>query len=282
MTVSSRSVGNRQVVGTLSKPAEPARILLQGFSAFYVAKSAPQIPDQPRNYSLKPLRRGLYGLSRTANPSLPIPQPISPTVLTLVPRRTVTRVARSHRRTPHPAIRRFVLIAYTPLHDPAQRQTARRLAWRTPLIRLRPGLLLAPQIRAARFRPYQPGLLRPSEYVRRLVEMGATAWYAPRLELPNDMSKEIFQRLVRRTFEERAKGIIKASRHLYKDAGHWQDIPNWPAHSKQRLTTIRMRLRRLRALMRFFALEFEMDFRYAVARAAAAVSRVRLQLRLSD
>jgi hypothetical protein len=266
----------------LFKPAEPARILLRGFSAFYVAKSMPQIPDQPRNYRLKPLRRGLYGLSRTTNSAQPIPQPISPTVLTLVPRRTVTSVSRSRRRTPRPAIRRFVLIAYTPLNDPTQRQTARRLAWRTPIIRLKPGLLLAPQIRAARFRSYQPALLRPGEYVRRLVEMGATAWYAPRLELPNDMSKEIFHRLVRRTFEERAKGIIKACRHLYREAAHWREIPNWPAYSKQRLVTIRMRLRRLRALMRFFAREFEMDFGYATARAAAAASRVRLRLKLSD
>jgi hypothetical protein len=112
--------------------------------------------------------------------------------------------------------------------------------------------------------------------------MGATAWYAPRLELPNDTSKEIFQRLVRRTFEERAKGIIKASRHLYREARHQRDIPNWATYAKQHLTTIRMRLKRLRGLMRFFAREFEMDFRYAVARAAAAVSRVRLRLELGD
>lgn len=260
--------------------AEPPSIIpLQGFSAFYLARTLPAIPSH-RSHQLLFLRPNLYGLLRSSNSSSRILVPPSPGVITLVPRRDITRRRRLKKDSQPLSSRRYVLLAYSPFKESTPRQKVSRLAMRLPSLRIKPGLLLVPQIKTARFQQYQLGLIRPSEYARELVNLGATVWYASRLEAYT--SESLIDELIQEAFVTRSKRIVTTCKELSKEFRTASHSQRTAQEVKERLKLLRLRLKLQRAQGRFLAKECGLDLQYAVSRAAAALSRLRSSLEIRD
>ncbi len=258
----------------LEEQVSPASIRLTGFSTFLLTKTT--ISKHKSRHALSPLRPGLFGVKYTKR-KFSIPEIISNSeAIILIPRREVTQRARSQKGT-RVSIgeRRYVLITFHPFKDATLRQKVNRLVWQTPLIRIRPGLMITPHIRITRFRPYEGTLLRPSEYVQRVVELGKTVWYAPKLQLLNPNQERTFEKLIQDMFEERAEFIKRLGNKLLKEAKESSNVPGWAKVSRQRLNLLRNRLRQIRAQSTFFQREFGFNFQPIVNRTATKVSRVR-------
>ncbi|MFX1475423.1 MAG: hypothetical protein ACFFCO_08110 [Promethearchaeota archaeon] len=198
----------------------------------------------------------------------------------MVPRRDITRWKRVTRESQSLSSRRYVLLVHKPLKDVAHRQKVSRLAMRLPSIRVKPGLMLVPQIKASRFQEHYSMLLRPSDYARELVNLGATVWYASRLEAYT--SEPLIDELIREAFINRSKRIIATCKELYKEIRTSSTPQKTLQDVKERLKLVRLRLKFHRAQGRFFAKECGLDFQYAVSRAAAAMSRLRSSLEIRD
>jgi hypothetical protein len=254
----------------------PSIIPLQGFSAFYLAHALPAIPSH-RSHQLIFLRPNLYGLLRDSKTSARILVPPTPDVLTMVPRRDIPKPRRGKTENQSLSSHRYVLLVYKPFKEVTRRQKASRLTMRLPAIRVKPGLLLVPQIKASRFQEYQSTLIRPSEFARELVQLGATVWYASRLEVYT--SEDLIGSLIKEAFIARSKRIAATCKELYKEL---RMSKRSVQEVRERLKLIRLRLRLHRAQGRFFAKECGLDFQYAVSRAAAAVSRLQSSLELCD
>ena len=254
---------------------------LEGFNAFCVAtRGAANLPcrEEYKTYPLQPRLHGLVWNRCTTRPSLPS----TPGMVLLIPRRDVPRITNGMNAYAKLLARRYVLVAFVAPSGAAFRQRVSRLAWRTPLIRLGRGLVLLPQVRTIRFRPYRPILLRPSEYVRGLADLGAAVWYAPRLQVYDMCSEVTVRELAQHTTMQRAERLVKASRVLLRDAREVGEKTHPLRLLRRRLAWLRARLALLRLQVQFFNREFGMDFRQAVTRAAAAVSRTRLYLAMCD
>ncbi len=266
----------------LAELRKPQSISLNGLAALYLTKdhSQPTFPDEKPKIVV--FHSGVFGIVRQNNSFTRIPIPTEADIITLIPRRDISKIHTTSRTLAQISTRRFVLIIYNPFKDQQKRKKVSRLIQRTPLIRIKPGLVLAPQIRATRFRPYQKNLLRPSEFVQKLVELGASVWYASRLELSHKHYEELIEQLLLRTINVRVQRIVTACRQLYTKLRNRTNENKSLTEFKRRLTRIRHRARHLRWQALFFKKEFGFDFQFKAARAYAAVSRVYQQLKFCD
>ncbi len=256
----------------------PSSIPLRGFSTFYLASTLPAIPPH-RSHQLVVLRPNLYGLLRLQGIQSRILIPPDPNVITMVPRRDITRIKSSGRTPQQDSNRRYVIITHRPFKDAAHRQKASRLAIRLPSIRIKPGLVLVPQIKTSRFQEY-PLLLRPSEYAREIVQLGATVWYASRLEAY--ASETLIDQMIEDAFITRSQRIVATCKQLYRDLRGSSPPQKTTLEVKEQLASIRFRLKVLRAQGRFFARECGLDVKFTASRAAAAMSRLRCYLEICD
>jgi hypothetical protein len=279
MVDSSHNKTTNQTRYQLEEPVSPASIRLTGFRAFLLTKTT--ITKQKTRQVLRPLRPGLFGVKNTKR-KFSIPELDSKSeVIILIPRREVTQRVKSQKGTTTSiGDRRYVLITFYPFKDDTLRQKVNRLIWQTPLIRIQPGLMITPHIRISRFKPYEGILLRPSEYVQRVVELGKTVWYAPKLQLLKPNQEQTFEKLIQNMFEERAEFIIGSSNKLLKEARASINQPGWTKSARQRLNLLRNRLRQIRAQSAFFQREFGFNYQTIVTRTAAKVSRVRQKVLL--
>jgi hypothetical protein len=263
-------------IDNLMDSPHPQSIRLNGFSAFYLTNKPSQITFQgelPQVYSLRP---GIFAIVRPNNSYNQIPIPNESDIMTLIPRRDISKIQQPSQISS----RRFVLIMYNPFKDELNRQKTSRLYQRTPLIRIRPGVVLAPQIRSTRFRPYQKVLLRPGEYVQKLIELGTYVWYASRLELHHTTSEVLIKQLLFTTIDNRVQRIITACRQLYTELRNSSKNTKPINDFTQRFTRIRHRVKYLRWQALFFKKEFNIDFQSKSARAYAATSHVYQQLKI--
>jgi len=248
---------------------------LEGFNAFCIfTKRTPYLPCREGEIKAHLLHPRLYGLVLNKDTAIPSP----PDTLVLVPRRDVPRITSGMSFEDMALARRYVLVTFVAPSSPSCRKRISRLSWRTPLIRLGRGLVLVPQVRLGRFRPYRGRLLRPSDYVRGLADLGAIVRYAPRLQIHDLRSEQVVQGMAQHTVTQKAKCIIKASNLLAGDAGRGCGNVRSPHLLRRRLAFLRSRMMILRYHVQFLIREFGMDFRRVAARAAAAVSRARLRL----
>jgi hypothetical protein len=256
--------------------------LLKGFSAYYLAKNAIASSYLKKDMSLIRLRRGLFAKNRINNSPIPVSFVNVPGVLPLVPRRNTTKLRETEQQNPNQLRRRFVLIIHTPLKTELQRKHFSRSIERTPIIRIRPGLLLAPQIPSSRYRSYERVLQRPSKFISKLTELGFPVWFVPRLELFHPRASEIIINLVQGTLEQRVRRIIQACAKHYKELKEFSELKKPLIHYQNRLTRIKKRLRYLRWQSRFFNQEFGIDLQTNVNRAISAINRVHQQLKKCD
>ncbi len=265
---------------SLEEPILPVSIRLTGFGAFFLTNTP--LPKHHTRLVLSHLRPGLYGIKQTKK-KLSIPELESKSeAIVLIPRRELTQRAKSQKGTTASiGERRYVLITFYPFKDATLRQKANRLVWQTPLIRIRPGLMITPHIRISRFRHYEGILLRPSEYVQQVVELGKTVWYAPKLQLLKPTQEQTFETLIQNMFEERAEFIIRSSNKLLHEAKESSNRPGWTKSARQQLNLLRKRLRQIRVQSAFFQREFGFDYLPIVTRTAAKVSRIRQKILLN-
>jgi hypothetical protein len=259
---------------SLEESLLPASVRLTGFRAFYLTKTP--ITTHQTRLVLSHLRPGLYGVKQIKKKFKILELESKSEAIVLIPRRELTQQVKSQKGTTASiGERRYVLITFYPFKDATLRQKANRLVWQTPLIRIRPGLIITPHIRISRFRHYNGILLRPSEYVQQLVELGKTVWYAPKLQLLKPNQERTLEKLIQNMFEERAEFIIKSSNKLIHEAKKSSSQPGWTKSASQQLNRLRNRLRHIRAQSTFFQREFGLDYLPIVTRAAAKVSRIR-------
>ncbi|MFX1576505.1 MAG: hypothetical protein ACFFCF_04985 [Promethearchaeota archaeon] len=228
------------------------------------------------------LRSGLYAQRRRKKSDPFIPYLENSNILTFVPRREITRISKTSSKVFQKNMRRFLLVFFAPLKNDFQRRKLSRCIQRTPLIRIRPGLFLLPQIRTKRVRQYSPALLRPAEFMSRLLELGTPVWYAPRLELVGTANETVIPQLVRSHLQKRAQGIVRRCRKVYFEIKNASSQANKIKRFKQPFLELRLQLRLLRKQSQFFQNEFGIDITDIVGRVASAVTRVRHQLDICD
>jgi hypothetical protein len=274
MVDSSHNKTINQTDYQLEEQVSPASKRLTGFRAFLLFKTT--ITKYKTRPVIIPLRPGLFGL-KNMKKNFSIHDLASESeAIILIPRREVTQRVKSQKGTTSSiGDRRYVLITFNPFRDDTLRQKANRLVWKTPLIRIRPGLMITPHIRVSRFRKYERILLRPSEYVQQLIELGKTVWYAPKLQLMKPNQEQTLKKLIQEIFEERSEFIIRSSDKLLKEAMESSNQPGWTKLARQQLNLLRNRLRLIRAQSAFFQREFGFNFQPIVTRTAAKVSRVK-------
>ncbi len=266
----------------LAEPPTLEAQLLKGYSVYYLAKHVNASAFLKRDSSLIRLRRGLFAQSRNNNSIMPISFINTPGVLPLVPRRNTTKLREKEQQDPLRLRRRFVLIIHTPFKTELQRKHFSRAIERTPIIRIRPGLLLAPQIPSSRYRTFEQVLQRPSRFISKLIDLGSRVWYVPRIELFHPRASEIINNLVQGTIEQRVKRIIHTCAKLYRDLKESPELKKSLVHYQTRLNHIRRRIRYLRWQSRFFKQEFRIDLQTNVNRAISAFNRVHRQLKNCD
>ena len=175
-----------------------------------------------------------------------------------------------------------MLILYKPFKSEFKRKQLSRLIARTPLIRIRPGVVLAPQIRTGRFQLYQKALLRPSQFIFRLLELGSPTYYASRLELCDSILDENLGNLIYQMFDKRAQRLVNACRMLFTECGPPSTEKKQLIQYKKRFKRIRQQLHFLRWQSKFFKEELGVDIQRGVIRVASAVHRVHKRLQLCD
>jgi hypothetical protein len=258
---------------SLKEPPHPTSIALKEFSAFFITTTT--LPKLGSKKGLDLLRPGLYGFQREKRSEITEHAAEFEGVI-LIPGREVTQRSKSLKGTKASITdRRYVLVTFYPFKEATLRQKANRLAWRIPLIPIRPGLLISPHIRAIRFRQYEKVLLRPSEYVRRMIDLGKTIWYAPKLKLLRVNQEQILEGWIKETFEERAAFILNSCKTLLQEAKADSPQSSSNKKTKRKLSLLRKRLQQMRAQSLFFDREFGFDYSSLIQRVAAKLSRVR-------
>jgi len=255
---------------------------LKDYTCYYLSPNPAQLtfPDT----SIKPvkIRPGLYGIKKQNNLCWPLPSPNEPGVLLLIPRRDSTKKPRKTKQDTPVSSRRYVLILYKSFKSEFHRKQLSRLLERTPLIRIRPGVILAPQIRAGRYQPYQKTLLRPSQFIFRLSELGSPTQYASRLELHSSISDKELETLIHQMFDKRVQRIVNACRMLFTECRLPPSERKSIIQYKKRFKRIRQKLHFLRWQSKFFKEELGVDIQRGVVRVASAVHRVYKRLQLCD
>jgi hypothetical protein len=258
---------------------ESAITLLKGFSKYYITREKKLPFMQP---TIVCLRSGLYAQKRHKKSDPFIPLLENSNILTFVPRREITRISKTSSKAVQTNLRRFLLVFFAPLKNDFQRRKLSRSIQRTPLIRIRPGLFLLPQIRTKRVRLYSPALLRPAEFMSRLLELGTSVWYAPRLELIGTANETVIPQLVRSHLQKRSQRIVRCCRAVYLEIKNASSHANKGKRFKKPFLKLRSQLRLLRKQSQFFQNEFGIDITDIVGRVASAVTRVRHQLDICD
>jgi hypothetical protein len=257
----------------LKEHHHPTSIALKEFSAFFLTKT--RLPKGGFERELDLLRPGLYGLQRGIRSEI-VEQAVHFETVILIPGREVTQQAKSLKGTKASiADRRYLLLTFHPFKDATLRQKANRLTWRTALIPIRPGLLIAPHTRVSRFRAYEKVLLRPSDYVRRMVDLGKTVWYAPKLKLLRVHQEQLLEGWIQETFEERAAFILNGCKTLFQEAKALSTQSSSNKQVNQKLSLLRKRVQQIRAQSLYFKREFGFDYSPLIHRVAAKLSRVR-------
>jgi hypothetical protein len=267
------------------KPAELPSLepkQLKGYACYYLSPNLTQLTFPNTSSEIVNLRPGLYATKRQNTLHWPLPVPDESGVLVLTPRRDSTKKPRKTTQVTSTLPQRFVLILYKPFKSEFKRKQLSRLFTRTPLIRIRPGIALAPQIRTGRFQLYQKNLLRPSQFIFRLLELGSPTHYASRLELDTSILDEKLESLIHQMFEKRIQRLVNACRMLYTECGP-PSTENKPlAKYLKRIKRIRQQLHFLRWQSKFFKEELGVDNERGVIRVASAVHRVHKRLQLCD
>jgi hypothetical protein len=258
------------------------KIPTNGVIAIYLSKNQTPITLPKEQQPIFSFRNGILATLRHDNASSQTPISKESEVLILKPRRDITKIRKKPSTSLPISSHRFVLIIYKPFKEDHKRKSASRLIQRTPLIRIRPGVFLAPQIRLTRFRRYQKTLLRPSEFIQKMVENGAFVQYASRLEIFHPSSEEIIENLLQGTINERVTRIVNACRQLYREIRNRTPQSSMLLSIKKRFKRIRTRAFFLRQQALFFKQEFNIDFQNQAMRAYSAVSRVHQKLKLCD
>ena len=273
---------------TLLRTEKPAELpllepkQLKGYACYYLSPHFKQLTFPNTSSEIVTLRPGLYATKRQKNLHWPLPSPIESGVLVFTPRRDSTKKPRKTQQGGSTLPQRFVLILYKPFKSEFKRKQLSRLFTRTPLIRIRPGIALAPQIRTGRFQLYQKVLLRPSQFIFRLVELGSPTQYASRLELDTSILDEKLETLIHHMFEKRIQRLVTACRILYTECGP-PSTENKPITQQlKRFKRIRQQLLVLRWQSKFFKEELGIDIQRGVKRVASAVHRVHKRLQLCD
>lgn len=259
----------------------PAPVQLKGFSTYYLSKKPGVITATDIKNGIKKLRPGLFARIRQKTyKEIEISNPSE--VLILKPRRNSTNLQNVAMNDIQTSPRRFVLIIHNSFKTELQRKHFSQLVEQSPLIRVRPGILLAPQIPVGRFRRYEGVLLRPSKFIFKVTELGSPVWFVPRLEAFHPLSDTRITRLIHSTFNKRVVRIIKACHQLHIDLKTNSPLNNSKDMYKKRFNQIRRRLRFLRWQSRFFKHEFGIDIAVNLNRAILAVSRVHQRLKLCE
>ncbi len=265
----------------LAERRRPEPQLLKGFSVYYLTKNTIASLLLKKDSSLIQLRQGLFAKTRTKNSTTPVSFVTISGVLPLVPRRNTTKLHEIEQQEPKRMRRRFVLIIHTPFKTELQRKHFSRSIERTPIIKIRPGLLLAPQISSSHYRTYEQILRRPSKFIAKLTELGSPVWYVPRVELFHPRASEIIVNLVQGTFKQRVRRIIRTCVKLYRELKELSEMKKPLIHYQNRLTGIKKRLRYLRWQSRFFKREFGIELHTIVNKAISAFNRVHKQLKIT-
>lgn len=252
---------------------------LKGFSCFFVTKST-QLKLPATDLGLISIRSGLYAKTRQSKSVLFMPVIKNSDLLTFIPRRDTTSLGKTGSATGNP--RRYLLVAYNSLSTSFQRKAVSRIFQRTPLIRLRSGIVLLPQVRIRRVRLYSPSLLRPSEFISRLLELGADVWYAPRLELVNPAGDEILIKLISSHLHFRGQRIITGCRSLFTQLKNEPKGNNHLQRFNMLFVRLRSQMRLFRKQTQFFQNEFGITLSPLANRVASAVTRVGHKLSLCD
>ena len=267
------------------KPAEQPSLepkQLKGYACYYLSPNLTQLNFPNTSNEIATLRPGLYATKRQNTLQWPLPSPNESGVLVLIPRRDGTKKPQKTKKAVSTVPQRFVLILYKPFKSEFKRKQLSRLFTRTPLIRIRPGVALAPQIRTGRFQPYQKVLLSPSQFIFRLLELGSQTHYASRLELDTSTLDKKLETLIHQMFEKRVQRLVNACRMLYTECGP-PSTENKPiTQYLKRIKRIRRQLLLLRWQSKFFKEELGINIQRGVIRVASAVHRVHKRLQLCD
>ena len=247
---------------------------LKGFAIYHIPKDARTKNILKRDPSLVHLIHGLFA-SKNINGSISPPAVSNtPGILTLVPRRDTTKPLHIKQVSKQYWRRRFVLIIYRPFKTETLRKQFSRVLERTPVIRVRPGLLLAPQIPNSRYSRYTTVLQRPSHLLAKLIEWGSPVWFVPRVELMHLKAFEIVNTLVWNTLAPRTNRIIQMCKRMHEELKRTPPTPDIFTQFHKQLQRIRRRIRNLRWQIRFFRTEFGIDFQVFSNRVLSAASRV--------
>lgn len=252
---------------------------LKGFTAYHIPK------DTRTKNLLKQdpfLIHLLHGLFARKNPNGTSPTSAfisSPGILSLVPRRDTTKPHQIKQLTALGWNRRFVLIIYRPLKTEMNRKQFSRMMERIPVIRIRPGLLLAPQIPNSRYSQYTTVLQRPSHLLAKLTEWGSPVWFVPRVELMHPKAFEVINTLVWNTLAPRTNRIIQMCKRIHEELKQTPNTPMARDHLQKQIQRIRRRVRNLRWQTRFFKTEFGVDLQIFTNRITSAFGRVQRQMK---
>ncbi|MFX1405296.1 MAG: hypothetical protein ACFE9D_12630 [Promethearchaeota archaeon] len=265
----------------LAEQGATAAQQLKGYSRIFILlkNSVAAFQNQPGIIQLRPK---VYARIRSNNATRFTPVRGSSDVLIFIPRRDITKTKRTEVTVTKEKLRRYILVVYDPVKHEFQRRKLSRLFHRTPLIRIKPGIVLLPQIRTKRVRQYVPALFRPSEFLSRLVDLSESVEYAPRLELIGSDTHRLISQLVQSQFENRAKRIINGCRALFQELKSINNDACISTQFKKSFQRLRTQLRLLRKQAQFFNNEFGIDLTPFVNRVASAVTRVRNRLHICD
>jgi hypothetical protein len=255
--------------------------LLKGYSKIYITKKLDKkFPF--KQSGIVCLRPGLFGQVRQRKSNSFIPILESSDVLTFIPRREITQIVKTRPSTAKKNLRRYILVLFNPPKNEIQRRTFSRIVHRTPLIRIRPGVILLPQIRTKRVRHYTPSLLRPSEFIAQISELDTPVWYAPRLELVGASSDKIISQFVHSHLEKRAQRIVESCRSLFYEIKRTHNLGQSTKLFRRPFRHLQSKLHLIRKQAQFFQNEFDIDITHLVNRVASAVSRVHHKLKICD
>jgi hypothetical protein len=264
----------------LAEPTYAHATKLKGFSRYYVITKSE--PNTLTNYPiLIKIRPGLYGKVRQPKSHPFDSTPQNNDYLTFIPRRDTTSLGRTESSLQGNS-RRYLMVIFNLLPTEFQRKALSRLFHRTPLIRLRPGVVLLPQIRTRRVRLYSPALHRPSEFISHLIELGAEVRYAPRLELIHPSGDQVIVDLIRSNLTNRAQRIVKACRSLFMRMKARSNEPGEIKQFNRQFRRLRSQMRLFRKQAQFFQNEFGIDLSTLVNRVASAITKVYHRLNLCD
>ncbi len=256
-------------------------ILLRGFSKLFIAKKIEKKSPTTQSNVIC-LRPGVFAKIKQKKFEKYTHIFHNSNLLTFVPRRDITKITRNTSNSFVTNPRRYIIVLYDPVKNALQRRALSRLVQRTPMIRIRSGVILLPQIRTKRIRLYSTSLIRPSEFLSRIIELGARVWYAPRLELLGANADEIISQLIQSNIEKRAQRIVDKCRSIYLEIKNSQTKHNQSQSYKMALLRLQLQLKLLRKVTQFFRNEFGMDYTKIASRVALAITRVHQQLKICD